>query len=105
MTVVDRDEGPFSANPERVPTKFVASKEYLAKCGIPKTPDDLLDHECVIYTLLSSGVTWNFKGREIQVSGRLRVNSPEAARESVIEGLGIGQGPKWLYENGLNDGR
>ena len=84
---------------------FVASNEYLAKRGIPSTPDDLRVHDCVIYTLLSSGATWYFKNVEIPVSGRLRVNSPEAARESVIAGLGIGHGPKWLFEKGLQDGR
>lgn len=84
---------------------FVASNEYLAKRGIPSTPDDLRAHDCVIYTLLASGATWYFKDVEIAVSGRLRVNSPEAARESVIAGLGIGLGPKWLFEKGLQDGR
>ncbi|SFO99545.1 LysR substrate binding domain-containing protein [Pseudomonas sp. NFACC24-1] len=34
---------------------FVASKDYLAKRGVPQTPDDLRDHDCIIYTLLSSG--------------------------------------------------
>lgn len=31
----------------------VASKKYLAKRGVPSTPDDLRGHDCVIYTLLS----------------------------------------------------
>jgi len=83
---------------------FVASKDYLAKRGIPNTPDDLRDHDCVIYTLLSSGATWRFRDADIPVSGRLRVNSPEAVRESVTAGLGIGHGPEWLFEEGLRNG-
>lgn len=82
----------------------VASKEYLAKRGVPNTPDELREHNCVVYTLLSSGATWRFRDTAIQVSGRLRVNSPEAVREFVTAGLGIGHGPEWLFEEGLKRG-
>ena len=83
----------------------VASKEYLAKRGTPRIPGDLVHHDCVVYTLLASGATWRFKDVEVPVSGRIRVNSPEASRASVCAGLGIGQGPEWLFEDGLKSGR
>ena len=84
---------------------FVASEDYLAKRGVPQTPDELRDHDCVIYTLLSSGATWRFRDTEIPVSGRLRVNSPDAVRAAVIAGLGVGHGPAWLFDEGLKTGR
>lgn len=84
---------------------FVASQDYLAKRGVPHTPDDLRDHDCVIYTLLSSGATWRFRDIDIPVSGRLRVNSPDAVRAAVTAGLGVGHGPEWLFEEGLKSGR
>jgi LysR family transcriptional regulator, regulator for bpeEF and oprC len=82
----------------------VASREYLARRGVPRTPDDLRDHDCILYTLLSSGNTWRLQDREITVSGRLRVNSPQAVQEVVRSGVGIAHGPRWLFERGLNDG-
>ncbi len=82
----------------------VASKGYLAKRGVPAAPDDLRGHDCVVYTLLSSGATWRFRDIEVPVTGRLRVSSPEAARESVNAGLGVGLGPEWLFEDGLKNG-
>ncbi len=82
----------------------VASKGYLAKRGMPTTPTDLRTHDCLIYTLLSTGTTWRFRDTDVPVSGRLRVNSPEAVREFVNAGLGIAQGPEWLYEEGLKNG-
>ncbi len=82
----------------------VASKGYLAKRGTPVTPDDLRTHYCLIYTLLSTGTTWRFRNTDVPVSGRLRVSSPEAIRECVNAGLGIAQGPEWLYEEGLKNG-
>ena len=84
---------------------FVASKDYLDKRGVPKTPDDLRDHDCVIYTLLATGATWRFRDADIPVSGRLRVNSPEAVSAAVSAGLGVGHGPAWLFDEGLKSGR
>lgn len=84
---------------------FVASKDYLAKRGVPQTPDDLRDHDCIIYTLLSSGATWRFRDADIPIAGRLRVNSPDAVSAAVAAGLGVAQGPAWLFEGGLNSGR
>ncbi|MFK7699523.1 LysR family transcriptional regulator [Pseudomonas caspiana] len=82
----------------------VASRAYLEKRGAPSSPDDLKEHDCLIYTLLSTGPNWRFKDTDVPISGRLRVNSPEAIREYVNAGLGIAQGPQWLYEDGLKSG-
>ena len=82
----------------------VASERYIAAHGYPETPEDLRDHECVIFTLLLSGGSWRFRDGDVPVSGRIRVSSPEAAREMVAAGLGIGCGPQWLFEAGLKDG-
>ena len=84
---------------------FVASQDYLSRRGVPQTPEDLRDHDCVIYTLLSSGTTWRFRGLDIPVSGRLKVNSPDAVSAAVMAGLGVATGPAWLFEKGLNSGR
>lgn len=82
----------------------VASNAYLAKRGVPRAPDDLKAHDCLIYTLLSTGASWRFRDGDVPVSGRLRVNSPEAIRECVNAGLGVAHGPEWLYEEGIRSG-
>lgn len=82
----------------------VASTDYLARQGVPMEPDDLHGHHCIVYTLLSSGSTWSFRDGDIAVSGRLRVNSPQAVQESAHAGLGIAYGPQWLFEAGLKSG-
>ncbi|MBD1550732.1 LysR substrate-binding domain-containing protein [Pseudomonas typographi] len=82
----------------------VASKSYISRHGIPKVPSDLKNHECVIYTLLSSGTAWRFRDEVVAVNGRFRVNSPEAVQVVVEAGLGVGHGPRWLFEKGLASG-
>jgi LysR family transcriptional regulator for bpeEF and oprC len=82
----------------------VASVDYLARRGMPGTPGDLRDHDCIVYTLLSSAGTWHFRDTEVSVTGRLRVNSPDAVREAVLQGIGVGYGPLWLFEDALRTG-
>lgn len=82
----------------------VASTVYVARHGAPRTPAELINHDCIVYTLLASGNTWRFRDDEVVVSGRLRVNSPQAALEMVTAGVGVACGPRWLFEAGLRSG-
>jgi len=82
----------------------VASTAYLARHGVPREPADLRTHDCIVYTLLSSGSTWHFRDGDVPVSGRLRVNSPQAVQEAVTAGVGVAYGPAWLFEAGLVSG-
>ncbi|PLR28734.1 LysR family transcriptional regulator [Caulobacter zeae] len=83
----------------------VAQSDYLDARGTPQTPQDLKHHDCIVYSLLSTGATWRFADVEVAVSGRLRVSAPQAAREAALAGLGVALGPHWLFEEGLKSGR
>lgn len=82
----------------------VASKTYLKERGIPDKPEDLSAHDCIIYSLLATAHVWRFADAEIAVTGRFRVNSPQAVREAAMAGLGVAHGPSWLFEDGLKQG-
>ena len=83
----------------------VASTEYLAHHGVPREPQDLLRHNCVVYTLFSSGSSWKFRDCDIAVSGRIRVNTTDGIHSAILDGFGIGYGPLWLFEQDVLDGR
>ena len=83
----------------------VAETGYLNERGTPETPQDLKHHDCIVYSLLSTGAIWRFADVEVPVSGRIRVNAPQAAREAALAGLGVALGPHWLFEDGLKTGR
>lgn len=76
--------------PERLIT--CAAPEYLAKHGVPETPEELADHNCILYSY--SPAVWRYTapdGKEIAapVRGNLRVNNGIAQREAALRGLGI----------------
>lgn len=83
----------------------VASPEYVARHGAPTVPTNLEKHECIRYTLLSSGNVWSFKDCEVAVHGRFRVNTPDGIRTATLDGLGIAYSPVWLFEDAILDGR
>ncbi len=86
----------------------VATPEYLRKHGTPKHPLDLADHNCLLYSYLSTGNEWSFQGPEgeihVRVSGSFKSNNGHALARAVSAGVGIAMGPDWLMHEGLATG-
>lgn len=84
---------------------YVASSAYLQQHGVPAQPKDLLQHECIIYSLMAAGSTgWPFKDGDVHVRGRLRINNLEGIRRAVLQGVGIGYLPSWMVAGELQSG-
>jgi DNA-binding transcriptional LysR family regulator len=85
----------------------VASPAYLAQHPGPQTPEELAQHNCLLFTLLKQFDTWSFDdGRySVQVRGNVHSNNSEAIREMVLSGLGISLSPSWLYREDIDTGR
>ncbi|MEG3862891.1 LysR family transcriptional regulator [Microcoleus sp. herbarium12] len=79
----------------------VATTGYFEQAGEPKKPDDLVHHDCIIYTHLSTGNEWHFQGTDgtikVRVGGCFQTNSSVAIRAAVLSGLGIAVAPVWMF--------
>jgi DNA-binding transcriptional LysR family regulator len=82
----------------------VASAKYLEQHGTPEQPADLLQHQCLIYTLMAGGGGWPFKDGAVHVQGRLRLNSLDGIRQAVMQDIGIGYLPSWTIAEQLRSG-
>ncbi|MEH6477810.1 MAG: substrate binding domain-containing protein [Sneathiella sp.] len=71
----------------------VASPDYWNRHGRPTHPDQLVDHEALIYDYLAEPGTWSFKGPEgsftVNVKGRLRANNGNVMLAAARQGLGV----------------
>lgn len=71
----------------------VASPDYLAQHGEPKTPADIAAHQVVHFGAMSATPDWRFveEGREVRVtcSPRFTSNSADAAIWQAEQGLGL----------------
>ncbi|PRA10433.1 MULTISPECIES: LysR family transcriptional regulator [Pseudomonas] len=87
----------------------LASPAYLAKHPAPKSPQDLSQHNCLLFNLLSSQNQWvyekNGARHSVRIAGNAQSNNSEAVREMVLTGLGIALSPLWLFYDDLKAGR
>ena len=87
-----------------------ASPEYLRRRGVPRTLEELENHECL---LLRGGsglrFSWRFvtTGGVVQprVHGRFETNLGEALRDAALAGLGIALHSTWHVCDDLHTGR
>ncbi|MCR9626606.1 LysR family transcriptional regulator [Vibrio antiquarius] len=87
-----------------------ASPQYLAKHGIPKQPQALDKHNCLVYSYQENGACeWAFKeGNEvyqITVDGNLCTNNSSVLRNVALLGQGIIYVPRVLVYEDLKQGR
>ncbi len=93
------------------PCRFVlcASPDYVRRRGAPVTPDDLRQHDCLLYAYYSGGGAWTFQGdsgeQSVGVSGSLVANNGDAVTEAAMAGQGIILQPTFIVGDALRDGR
>lgn len=70
-----------------------ASPDYLARRGIPQTPEDLLQHQIIAASSISPTVEWKFgdddSNKAVRIKPRLTVTSNDAAIAAAVQHAGI----------------
>lgn len=88
---------------------LVASPDYLARRGAPSTPAELIEHDCLHYTLFRDTPTWEFqREREplrVPVRGRLKANYGVPLVEAAVAGGGIVQSATFAVAQELASGQ
>lgn len=71
----------------------VASPAYLERHGMPKTPHDLKNHNCLRQTEVTDLNKWEFHGPNgslcVEANGRFEVNNTPALHRSALAGNGL----------------
>lgn len=88
----------------------VASPAYLAQHGIPATPSDLTQHECILDTNLQDPNRWPLRDSDkdpaaVPVKGRLRYSNAEACLKAAEAGLGLAFVPSFVSGPSIAAGR
>lgn len=85
----------------------VAAPAYLERHGRPQHPDELIGHECLVYTLApSSGWRFRIDGetRTVPIKGRMHMNNGDALLEASIRGLGVTYQPTFITSQAVQAG-
>lgn len=86
-----------------------AAPDYLARRGTPRTVADLVDHDCLDFTLSTTTPrAWRFgaDGSVRQpVRGSLQADNGDVLVEAAAAGLGLVYGPRFIAARALREGR
>lgn len=91
-------------------TVAVASPAYLDRHGHPATPQDLAQHNCLMYTSGDKPAEWSFTdgdgaANKIAVRGSLQANTSVALREAAMGGMGIAGAAAFIVRDALRSGQ
>ncbi|MEA3108328.1 MAG: hypothetical protein QOI88_2933 [Gammaproteobacteria bacterium] len=88
---------------------LVASPDYLAVRGHPKTLQELAHHDCLIVSTRQNSVTWTMQGpsgeEDVEVTGRFSANSARVLMKACLSGLGVALLPAMMITTDLRAGR
>ena len=98
------DEPPAGlvARPLRpMPFVIAGSKEYLQRCGVPKCPEELARHDCV---MIGNGQSWHLTGPKGKIDVPARVvlrfaGMTIAVAHAVCTGIGLAALPRIIFED------
>jgi DNA-binding transcriptional LysR family regulator len=98
------DEPPAGmiARPLRsMPFVIAASHEYLKRCGVPQSPEDLAQHDSI---MIGNGQSWHLTGpsgdNEVPARVVLRFGSMTVAvAHAVAAGIGLASLPRIMFED------
>ena len=88
-----------------------AAPKYLRQHGVPKTPADLEQHECLILVgRQGRRDVWRLTDRRkgevaVRINGRIESNQGELLRDAAVGGLGISMHSTWHVCEDLRAGR
>ncbi|TDO99424.1 LysR family transcriptional regulator [Marinomonas balearica] len=88
------DENQVMKNIGKTALMVCASPDYLSRKGIPKHPNDLINHDCLYLAENDKDNIWTFmnlhESYSVSVGGRYAVNHSQMRLNGVKQGLGIG---------------
>lgn len=91
-------------------TLLVASPAYLNEQGIPQTPQDLAQHNCLYYPRGVESPRWRFATTadseqvRVRIQGSFATNNSESIRDAALQGLGIAMLPDFSAREALAAG-
>ncbi len=93
------------------PIQFVicASPDYIEKQGTPIKPEEVSQHNCLIFPRAGHSNSWLFKGEnqeiyEAHIHGQCMITNSNAIKQCTIMGMGLALLPDWLVNNDIRDG-
>lgn len=88
---------------------FIAAPAYITRMSEPRTPGELADHDCFLYSNTQSSEVWHITGPDgqtvnVRPKRRFQSNNGDVMLPALIAGRGVGYLPDFLCQNALDAG-
>lgn len=86
-----------------------ASPTYVERMGLPKSPEELINHQCLVYTLIRDFEYWHLidsknQKMKIKLQPFIKASTGEYLRDAAVEGHGIALLPTFIAYREIKDG-
>jgi len=102
------DSSLFSKKVGELHRTICVGPKYLEHFKLPKNPQKLKDHNCLLYNRAATPFHWTLekskKQESINVQGNFSSNNLKTVLRACKQGLGISNMPKYLIQNELKEG-
>lgn len=87
-----------------------AAPAYLERRGEPQRPEELRDHDCLVFAAGAGADEWRFQGlpgrkAAVRVVARLRANMLDAVVAAALGGAGLVRAPSWQVAEHVASGQ
>jgi len=87
----------------------VAAPDYLKRKGCPQQVEDLMQHDCIAYSLLPAPTLWDFyqagERSSVSIEPRTICNNAAIQMAMLVQGIGIARLPYFICEQEGNNGQ
>lgn len=83
-----------------------ASPDYIARMGLPQTPDDLLTHTIISASSVNPTIEWKFNQvKTVRIKPRLSLSTNDSAIDAAVSGFGIARQMSYQIAPQLESGQ
>ncbi|VAW69651.1 Transcriptional regulator, LysR family [hydrothermal vent metagenome] len=87
---------------------ITASPDYLDKQGSPDSPEQVSEHNCLLFPRHGYNLNWLFKKnrktQEVSVQGKHLITQSAAIKQCTLAGMGLSLLPDWLIKSEIEKG-
>lgn len=110
INVGQLDDSSFGARKLATVERLVlAAPSYLSARGVPDTPADLAQHDCIVQHGSFGSESWRFRRNKtvtsVDVTARLWINSAAGVLAATVAGQGISLGTRVMADDELRTGQ
>jgi len=105
-----RDSSYISKKLANMAFYICASPGYIKKNGKPVTPNEVAQHQCLLFPRSGYNFNWLFKDKkqkivDVPIAGKYLITNSQSIKQCTLLGMGLSLLPDWLVKQDIAEGK